>query len=369
MFKTNDQRLRQALDAIRLHAGPAQADYIDEELTRGVRLRFAHLLEMGGYQARFRNADEKSLRNAVRGLLLVGLVLGRIQDTDVNDKLKRDLLATPLEEIARRMKRLFPFRAFSGRYSNLESWAPSNFTTPTPGRATNYRFIVHSVMADMSKVAQKGFSGDVTQMQWDDLLDRYDESIREIKTVTKGKGLETTQLWVNFARQYLQSPDILRFNIISATLISQAKHATYYPFGFILSVPQENVYSTAAKDQGVKNRTGNAIAELQRVYSVNAPDQSQSRIWTPDEVLTATSGANGATGYNEIVLVGTSPEGKEVKANGIFVKIAPNGNLYVRPGETKPYLTDELLKLIKSSKLPLVKIVDSTSAPSTFPIA
>ncbi|HEY4372862.1 MAG TPA: hypothetical protein VGN52_13120 [Burkholderiales bacterium] len=363
MFKTNDQRLRQALAAIELHAGRAEAEYIDEELSRGLRLRYAHLLEMGGYEGKSGNTQEKGQRNAVRGLLLTGLVLGRVRDIDVTSGVKQELMQTPLPEIVRRMKAAFPYRAFSGRYSNLDSWAPDNFTSPVAGLMTNYRFIVHGIMADMSKVAQKGFNAGVTEMEWDALLERYDESLRQIKSVGKGQQ-QSQQLWVNFARQYLQNPAILRYNIISASVISDAKHASYYPIGFILKVPQENVYSTSSKDQAVKNRAEDTIKELQRVY-----DQvSGGRIQTPDEILNGTTGASGHTGYNEIVLVGTSPEGKEVKAVGVFVKVAANGNLYVRQGQTEPYVTTELLKLVKNSGLPLVKVVDTSGAAATVPV-
>lgn len=356
MFKTNDERLRQGLEAIRVHGGEAEADYIDEELSRGVRLRFAPLLELGAYDGAVRTSKEKGRRNAVRGLILTGLVLGRIKDTDVTPAFTRELLDLPLEEVVRRMKRAFPYRAFSGRYSNLDAWDPGNFTTPVSQVMSSYRFIVHSIMADPSKVATKA---QMTQMEWDATLRKWDASISEVK-----KGGLGDNLFVNFAKQYLTDPSLLKGTIISTSLISEKKHATYYPFGFILKVPKENIYSTSAKDQGVANRAANAVTELARVYT----DKGGNTLSSPDDVLKDTTGANSNTGYNEIVVVGRSPEGLEVSVIGIFVKVHPNGSLYVPPGRTKPYVTPELMTLVKAQALkgmPVVRIVDASSAAST----
>jgi len=361
MYKTHDERLRQALDAIRLHVGQAEAEYIDEELARGVRLRFAPRLEMGSYDGRFRNAKEKEKRNAVRGLILTGLVLGRIQDTAVTPQFRDELLGLPLEEIVRRTKRAFPFRAFSGRYSNLDAWDPANFTAPVHGVMRSYRFIVHGIMADPSKVANR--EDYATKAEWDAALDRWDASIREVKTAGANE-----RLYINFAAKYLSDPSVLCSTIISTSIISEHKHAAYYPFGFILKVPKENVYSASPKDQGVANRTADAVAELARVYT----QKGGGTLLTPDEVLEDTTGAGGNTGYNEVVVAGRSPEGQEVSVAGIFVKISPSGHLYVRPGGTKPYVTTALWDLVKAQHkkgMPIVQIEDSTSAPSTAAVA
>jgi hypothetical protein len=359
MFKTSDERLRQALDAIRVHAGPEEAEYIDEELSRGVRLRFAPLLDIGSYDGKFRNTDEKAQRKAVRGLILAGLVLGRIKDTDVTLAMKRELMDVPLDEVVRRMKRAFPYRAFSGRFSNIDAWDPANFTQPVDGVMGNFKFFVHSIMADASKVASKA---GMTQMEWDATLRKWDASISEVK-----KGGMGDNLFIHFAKQYLANPSILKSTIISTTLLSHQKRACYYPFGFILSVPKENVYSASSKDQSVTNRAANAVTELARVYT----QKGGGKLATPDEILQGTTGTTGSNGYNEVVVVGRSPEGQEVSVTGIFVKTHPNGNFYVPPGQTKPYLTPELWTLVKAQRakgLAVVRIVDSSSAPSTSTI-
>lgn len=361
MGKTSDQRLRQGLDAIRLHVGAAEADYIDEELARGPKLRYAARLEMGSYDGSFRNAQERAHRNAVRGLILAGLVLGKIQDIDVTPTFRQELLETATEEVVRRMKRAFPFRSFSGRYSNLDAWDPANFSTPVDGVMRAYRFIVHGIMAAPSKVANR--DDYATKAEWDAALAKWEDAIREVRTV----GVRE-QLYVNFARQYLSDPSVLRGTIISTTVITELKHATYYPFGFILRVPKENVYSASSKDQAVANRTADAVTELARVYTQKAG----ATLLTPDDVINGTTGAAGNTGYNEVVVVGRSPEGAEVSVAGIFVKVAPNGNLFVPPGQTKAFITPELWTLVKAQRtrgMPVVQITDATSAAATTPVA
>ncbi len=82
----------------------------------------------------FRNSGEKAHCTAVRGLVLAGLVLGRLKDSDV----------TP---------------AFNG---------PSG----------NYKFLVHSIMAEPSKVAAK--SG-MKQIEWDHTFKKWDASITEVR--------------------------------------------------------------------------------------------------------------------------------------------------------------------------------------------
>jgi len=42
---------------------------------------------MKSYNGRFRNKAEQEKRNAIRGLILAGLVLGRIKDIDVTPEL------------------------------------------------------------------------------------------------------------------------------------------------------------------------------------------------------------------------------------------------------------------------------------------
>lgn len=365
MFKSNNARIQQALQSIRNHVGPQEATYIDRELNHppGYVATYAPLLSLG-HRGPFRTASTSEHRDAVRGLLLTGLVLGRLQPAGVQAA-QQELLALPLNEIVRRMKRSFPFKPIDGDFSALDSWHPRNFTTPVAGIANQYRFMVHGIMAATSVAGRIGFNSELTKEEWKGLLRRYDSSVRSITHLNKGKPTESKRLDVNFAKMYLKDPSLIQRNIISTSVISDKKHASYYPFGFILKVPPQNIYSTSRSDQSVKNRTLNILHELSRVMT----DEGGGRISTPDEILQRTSQKNSNIGYNEVVVVGASPFGTLVKAIGIFVKIHPNGNLYVPPAHPSgPYINDEMSRAIadcsRDHNLPIVKIVDTSSLDS-----
>ena len=367
MFKTNNQRIDQALNAIKSVCGPDEANEIQTGLNdHPQRQQFANALSLDtGPRGPFKYHAESYSRNSVRGLLLTGLVQGKINIQDVDD-IKRRLLALPTIAVEGQMKHAFPFKPFSGQFAERAQWDPANFTTPSAGLAQTYRFIVHGIMADLSQVASFGFGSDMTKEQWKAILQKFRQDLQTKEKHNIG-GMKRTNLLVNFAKQYLQNPQIIKQNIISASIIDQVHHATYYPFGFILRVPPQCIYSTSPKDLGVTSRTKDVVEELRRVHILGG-----GKISSPNKVLNRTKRINGFTGYNEIVIVGTSPEGKQVDVNGLFVKCHPNGNYYVRPGENDPYVTSELAKLIKDCSatkgLPIVKIIDSSSGESDFPM-
>ncbi len=364
MFKSNNARVQQALQSIKLHVGTQEAAYIDQELTHppGYVATYAPLLAIGDHGP-FR-ASTSAHRDAVRGLLLTGLVLGRLKPASVRDA-QQEFLALPLNEVARRMKRSFPFKPINGDFSALDSWHPRHFTTPVAGVANKYRFMVHGIMAATSVAGRIGFNSDLTKEQWKGLLQRYDSSVRSITHLNKGKATESKRLDVNFAKMYLKDPSLIQRNIISTSVITHKKHASYYPFGFILKVPPQNIYSTSSSDQSVANRTLDILTELSNVMT----HKGGGRISTPEEILQQTKQKNSNIGYNEVVVVGASPFGTLVKAIGIFVKIHPNGNLYVPPGRPgEPYINDEMRRAIRqcsrTHNLPIVKIVDTSSLDS-----
>jgi hypothetical protein len=144
-------------------------------------------------------------------------------------------------------------------------------------------------------------------------------------------------------------------------VISHAKVAAYWHAGFILRVPPECIYITSPVDLGLKNRTDDILAELQDKHA--ATDRT---ILTPQDLLLQTTKTCGNEGYNEVVVVGTSPEGKQVDVIGLFVKTDLKGNLYVAKGKTAPWLTPESVKLILDCALkfnfPIVPIPDAKSA-------
>ena len=367
MSKNNTDRVAQALAAIQRVCGLDEEADIRQKLSihpQKAAIESALALDTGA-RGLLKDRETTLKRDAVRGCLLAGLVLQKIILPNAPG-VKRELLRLPRGEVERRLQRAFPFKALSGQFAERAAWDPSNFTTPVSGLASSYQFVVHSIMADPSKVASFGMGSTTTKAEWDAQVQQWRSGISKVVVQNAGSPMQKQSLFVNFAKQYLQDPTIITKNIISASVIDDAHHASYYPFGFILQVPPECIYSTSSSDQSVTNRAANAVQELQRVHD----QKGGSKIESPATILGNTNGKSGETGYNEIVLVGRSPEGRKVEVIGLFVKCHPNGNHYVRSGQTTPYLTDELVKLIKGCVAtrgwPVVKIADSSSAPSTF---
>jgi hypothetical protein len=320
--------------------------------------------------------EETERRQMIRAVLLAGLLTGTLKPgTTEFDAAKRDLLDnTTMQELVRLLKRLLPYHAVEGDFSNRPTW--NNFTDPKAHDPKEFRYLVHGIMQDTSKVAEKGFqaSGPVSDEAWNNLLAKYAGyyTIKRVETSARNADGTITrgykeQLWVDFRRYYLEHPDVLQSTMISTSVIDQDHVSSYYPFGFILKVPPENVYSAAPEDQSVKNRAEDFLKELTRVLHNKAHD----KLLTPEQVLEGTKRDKGNTGYNEVVVVGRSPEGKKVEVTGIFVKIAPDGGLYVRPGDKEPYVTPETLRMLVDAALalgiPLIRIVDSGSQPLTGP--
>jgi hypothetical protein len=162
-------------------------------------------------------------------------------------------------------------------------------------------------------------------------------------------------------------------SLMSTSIIDQDHRATYYPYGFILKVPQQNIISTHSKDQAFKNyksvtegmtavEAADMLGEVRRVAATYKID-------TPAKILAGTTGKGGSYGYNEVVVMGLSPEGKFVEVVGSFVKVKADGtSLYVREPvkgkpEKAPFVSDKIMealeKLEKDKKIPIVKIVDT----------
>jgi hypothetical protein len=165
----------------------------------------------------------------------------------------------------------------------------------------------------------------------------------------------------------LENPDIAKTFLISSSIIDQVHKSTYYPYGFILKVPKENIISTNSKDQAFKNykamTEGMTAAEATDMLPEVRRVSASYEIAKPDDILKGTSGKGGAYGYNEIAVMGTSPEGKSVDVVGLFVKVKDDNNTpYVRKGMKTPWVTEEVQehidKLVEKKKIPICNIID-----------
>jgi len=66
-------------------------------------------------------------------------------------------------------------------------------------------------------------------------------------------GLPNTKLKAGTSyADIIVKPDIARGFFLSTSVITNGKVATYYPYGLILSVPEENIVSTHTKDQSTR---------------------------------------------------------------------------------------------------------------------
>ena len=364
---TADQRINHALNAIEIVAGEDEREYVENRLTQQNRQQFGDDLHIGGFRGGIglvKSDAETRRRNLVRAILLTQLAYGKLPSQQI-DARRTALLKLDTARLEHELVSLFPYKPYRGRFAKRSDWIPANFTDPWAHSNSSYMYLVHGIMGAASKVIEVMKTGAV---QSD--LDNFDNLRMKYLSYSSidAKNPLKNRLMVKFYEEYLDNPNIIRQNIISSSVISEAKHATYYPFGFIMRVPPECIYITSPRDVGVANRTTDILQE----FSVNRA--AHSVILAPQQILAQTTGAGGDTGYNEIVIVGTAPEGKQVDVIGIYVKTDAAGKIYMRNREGskdigEPYVNQEIRKLIaataKKFALPIVPIVDTTSGPST----
>jgi hypothetical protein len=364
-------RLDQTLDLIEDIVGQKGREMVALKVARmPSAAAIGDALSIGGFRGVFgalKSDAETRKRGLARAIVLTRIAFGNavlVQSSIMLDNLMMQSAA----ELERLLRAAFPFQTYSGDFARRTDWSPERFTTAKLHNDQQFRYIVHSIMGASSQVAS--WFGPDEKENFMKHRERYLAYGKvETNVLSKKQGLVKRNLQVDFFREYLDDPHIVRKNIISSSVISEAKRSTYYPFGFIMRVPAECVYITSDKDVAVKNRTSDINAEFKA--------KSQGALRSPTEILNATSGTGGDTGYNEIVVVGSAPTGQQVTVTGIFVKTDAAGNLYVRPAnavrsaDTAPYVTPELQRLIADSarrhNLPVVPIIDTTSLPSTTP--
>lgn len=360
-------RIAHALAVIEIIAGEDERGFVEGKLTPQNRQQFGDDLHIGGNRGGIgllKSDKETHRRNVVRAILLAQMAYGKLQPKNV-DAQRTSLLTRNVAYLEGELRRQFPYKPYRGRFARRVDWEPINFTDPTKHSTSKYMYVVHTIMGEASKVAEVMATGasEGEIAAYNKLWNRY-----RSYAVENAKNPLKKSLMVRFYEEYLDNPNIVRQNIISSSVISNAKHATYYPFGFIMRVPAECVYITSPTDVGVANRTSDILFELQ-----DKQKKAQSTIYSPQDILARTTGVNNDTGYNEVVVIGTAPEGKQVDVTGIFVKTDAKGNIFMRNGEVskdtdKPYVNDDIQKMIsacaKKHKIPIVPIPDTSSGPS-----
>lgn len=328
-MKTNDERLDGVLD------------YIDKNFKGSLHLVEQRMNDLGpqrktiaaalslGSRSGTKTLDETNRRNGIRAALFLALTEGK-QPLAMAESFKMKYSAMNALQLQSEIKGRLPVLSTS---PNRHDWHPTMFT-PVPPQPqiqqapTHFCYMVFGMM--------NAYTGRGTSYQ-----------------------------------KILETPALLRTFMLSMSIIDQDHRATYYPYGFILLVPQDNFVSTSAKDQAFKNykaedplkplsaavRTDN-MPELQRVGG-------QHGIQTRRQILTATK-AQGSTGYNEVVVLGSSPTGGSVRVNAMFLKVDSKGNRFERPkfspsskGEG-PFVNDSIFDEMKKTGLPIVQIPDTS---------
>jgi hypothetical protein len=90
----------------------------------------------------------------------------------------------------------------------------------------------------------------------------------------------------------------------------------------------------------------------------------------PTDILNATRGQQGNTGYNEVVVLGTAPGSGQIGIAGIFKKVDSKGADFVRPlkeggkADGGAYVKADIAKAIAElsvkRNIPIVPIVDTS---------
>ena len=359
-----NDRVDAALAVIAAIAGDDDRTRTENDLRKFNLAQVDTSLSIGGFRGPFKSEPETFRRTLVRAVLLVKIAKGTVQVAQAAQNMT-SLMTRTTAQLQHELLSLFPYKPYRGNFEKRRDWAPAHFTKPSEHAMTKYMYLTHTLQRDPSKVAEYSMGNAAELENFNKLQAKY-AGFAQVKA-----NPVKTNLLVDFLAQYLADPDIIRGNIISSSLISETKHATYYPIGYIMEVPPECIYITSPSDVGVNNRTTDVMAAL-----MTAGGRTQHSILTPQEVLTKTNGVGGDLGYNEIVVVGTAPEGKQVKVTGIFVKTDMRNNLYVYSGtatnkQTAPYVDARTQQLIsdcaKKFKLPIVAIPDATSGLSNTP--
>jgi hypothetical protein len=363
MMATSDQRVNTALDVIEEFCGSDERGSVETKLTLQTQKQYGDALEIGGFRGGvgFLKSDKETVRRSlVRAILLTQLVQGKLQTAHVDPR-RTVLMSQDTARLEKELVSLFPYKAFRGQFANRTHWEPINFTNPWKHTNNNYMYMVHGIMGEPSRITE--VVG--VQQSSKETLGALYEKHKSYAKMDKSNPIQP-KLMVRFFEQYLKHPNIIQQNIISSTVISHQKHATYYPFGFIMRVPPECIYITSPSDVGVANRTSNIVNELRSKHG--------GGILPPQQILAQTTGTENDNNYNEVVVVGTSPEGRQVEVIGLYVKSDGKGNIYMRNGLVskdlnEPYVNKEIQKLIQDCatdrNLPIVSIVDTSSRPST----
>jgi hypothetical protein len=333
MSTTND-RLIECYDAIRaaLPTGSQDAEKAVKLLKRYVeawpqRANLATYLSLG--LRLDKSTTETQRRQAVRCVVLLELVVGN-QPPALAASLIARHYKSPLPFLQDKIKASLPL--FDNSASRID-WDPIKFSVPTTLAGDYDANVPHRQIAPFQYLC---FG---------------------MPNVTLNQGTSF--------RDIINDPLIMRTFLISTSLISNGKVATYYPYGLILSVPSQNIVSTRHKDQGVRNYNGKLAVEGEslQIAELKANDlraniravTAEFPIQSPADLLAATKGTEGMDFYNEVVVLG-SYGASVVTPVAWFKKVNAAGNNFIRKDSGKTYLTPDIEGTMRG--LPVIRLLD-----------
>lgn len=179
------------------------------------------------------------------------------------------------------------------------------------------------------------------------------------------------------AQATLDNPDgtIASWDAISTSVIDQSNSIIYGYYGFVLSVPAENILIANSSDQDLLNHLGTAMTRSPEheanlsplvkgaMLSQHLSDlfAEQGRLKSPLECIQ--QNRNGR--WNEVVLAGRSPNsGRPTRVSALFYRVASNHQYFVAKNSTKSPITKQIEEWVEAcsdwNDLPIIYIPDSS---------
>lgn len=272
---------------------------------------------------------------AARGWLMYKLATDHVGPGyfDAPTQQQLDAMALPLQGATTESIKTMLLNAMNGKdvlnaimtgmnSNSRNQWDLGAFTNPKAHSATRFRYLIHAMIVDFgfapTSVGDKEKIGEKIAYQQQ-----------------KGRGAYVTDGRFKVAELYFQKPDFLRSEVLCCSIIEPGKTSTYRnsPFGYVMSVPKQNIVAAWPRDASSAPNTsiargvdlsvikdsGDRGAKIADFLEGIAAYYSRP-LDTPDQILGATT-----HGHNEIAVLGSTPgavRASYIAPSGIFLKTA-----------------------------------------------
>src|ERR1700679_58484 len=199
----------------------------------------------------------------------------------------------------------------TGMASNSRNqWDLGAFTNPKAHSPSNFRYLIHAMIVDFD----------------------YTDAGKTAYQQQQGRGAFVTGGKFKVGELYFKKPDYLRSEVLCCSIIEPGKTSTYRhsPFGYIMSVPKQNIVAAWPRDASSAPNT--SIARGVDLAQIRDPGDRGAKIADfleglaayYSKPLDAPAQIIGATqaGHNEIAVLGTTPGNgaRSIAPSGIFLK-------------------------------------------------